>query len=323
MQTDDYKFSISLKLGKSSKKLPLFSISEKLKKAFKEEIELRDGLKLIINDYKLKKNISVDFSVERAPLEFAFCVSGKMTVEINSKENFSSFLEINQGTCAIFYLPNSTGKLRLFGQERLTVLSLHTSTDYLKQFIENEMDYLPENIKELLLMNRSKPFVITSRISPLMKIACNQITENFSSNPRKMFLEAKALELMTLLINQISDNYKPNEEIISKSDIEKIKLIEKIIDQNIAEVPSLFELAKIAEMTHTKLNRIFRSEFGHTVFSYIRNKRLEMSKELLVSGKNVTEVAYELGFSSPAHFSREFMKKFGINPKSYQKLNGI
>lgn len=322
MKTDDYKFSVSLKLGKSSKKLPLFSISEKLKKAFKEEIELRDGLKLVINDYKLKKNISVDFSVERAPLEFAFCVSGKMTVEINSQENLSSFLEISQGTCAIFYLPNTSGKLNLHGQERLTVLSIHISTDYLKQFIENEMEYLPDKIKVLLSSNQAKPFVITSRISPLMKIALNQITEDFSSSARKMFLEAKSLELMTLLINQISDNYKANDDIISQGDIEKIKIIEKIINDNIAEVPSLFELARIAEMTHTKLNKIFKKEFGQTVFSYIRNRRLEMAKVMLEAGKNVTEAAYELGFSSPAHLSREFVKKFGINPKSYQKLSG-
>lgn len=320
---NDYKFSINLKIGKSSKKLPLFSISEKLKKAFKEEIELRDGLKLIINEYKLKKNLSVDFSIENAPLEFAFCLSGKMSVEINSQNNFNSFLEVSNGTCAVFYLPNSVGKLHLNGTEHLKVLSFHISIDYLKQFIENEFDELPEQLKNILTRYDDKPFIITSRINPLMKIACTQISENFANAPRKMFLEAKALELMTLLIHQLSENYKDSSISISKADIEKARLIEKIILEDIANVPSLSELAKIAEMPHTRLNKAFKKEFGYTVFEYVRVKRLESAKNLLEEGRNSTEIAYELGFSSPAHFSREFFKKFGVNPKTYQKMSKI
>ncbi len=316
---DDYNFSVSLSLGKRSLKLPLFSISNKLKKAFKEVIELRDGLKLVITEYKLKKNISVEFSIEQAPLEFAFCLSGSMSVEINSANGFSNFLEISAGTCAVFYLPNSKGKLFLNGKDKILVLSLHTSSDYLKNFIENEIENFPENLKELIFSKAGNPFVITSKINPLMKIACTQITDNYATVPRKMFLEAKSLELMTLLINQISDNFRGTSSLISDADIEKARLVEKLILENIADVPPLAELCRIADITHTRLNRAFKYVFGHTVFDYLRHKRLEIAKQMLESGQNVTEIAYELGFSSPAHLSREFAKKFGISPKKYQK----
>ncbi len=152
-----------------------------------------------------------------------------------------------------------------------------------------------------------------------MKIACTQITDNYATVPRKMFLEAKSLELMTLLINQISDNFRGTSSLISDADIEKARLVEKLILENIADVPPLAELCRIADITHTRLNRAFKYVFGHTVFDYLRHKRLEIAKQMLESGQNVTEIAYELGFSSPAHLSREFAKKFGISPKKYQK----
>ncbi|MEJ5244671.1 MAG: AraC family transcriptional regulator [Bacteroidota bacterium] len=317
---DDYNFSVSIKLGKRSLKLPLFSLSNKLKKAFKEEIELRDGLKLIITEYKPKKNISVDFSIEQAPLEFAFCLSGSMSVEIFSANNFCNFLEISAGTCAIFYLPNSKGKLFLNGKDKILVLSLHTSVDYFKQFIESEIENFPENMKELIFPKSGNPFVITSKINPSMKIACIQITDNYSTVPRKMFLEAKSLELMTLLINQISEKFQVASSHISDADLEKARFVEKIILENIADVPPLAELCRIADITHTRLNKAFKQEFGLTVFDYLRNKRLEIAKQMLENGNNVTDISYELGYSSPAHLSREFSKKYGISPKKYQKM---
>ena len=150
--------------------------------------------------------------------------------------------------------------------------------------------------------------------------AGNQILDNmFSGTPRNMFLEAKALELMTLIISQISVEQKQDEYQISESDRQKIIQLEQYITNNLNGLPSLMQLAEQAGMTHTKLNKLFRSIFGQTVFNYLRDKRVEKAKQLLSGEMNITEIAYELGYSSPAHFSREFAGKAGVNPKKYQK----
>jgi AraC-like DNA-binding protein len=44
---------------------------------------------------------------------------------------------------------------------------------------------------------------------------------------------------------------------------------------------------------------------------------LNKAKELLPSRKNISEVAYAVGFSDRKYFSREFKKLFGINPSEY------
>jgi signal transduction histidine kinase/AraC-like DNA-binding protein len=51
--------------------------------------------------------------------------------------------------------------------------------------------------------------------------------------------------------------------------------------------------------------------------NYVKSYRLNKAKELLPSRKNISEVAYAVGFSDRKYFSREFKKLFGINPSEY------
>lgn len=53
---------------------------------------------------------------------------------------------------------------------------------------------------------------------------------------------------------------------------------------------------------------------------WIMQRRLEESYELLKkSEKNVTEIAYEVGFETPAHFIASFKQKYRNTPKQLQK----
>jgi iron complex outermembrane receptor protein len=55
---------------------------------------------------------------------------------------------------------------------------------------------------------------------------------------------------------------------------------------------------------HPKLNQLFKSAYGETVFSCLRHKRLEMAGEMLLTGKDpITEIAYRTGFSTPSHYA--------------------
>lgn len=44
-------------------------------------------------------------------------------------------------------------------------------------------------------------------------------------------------------------------------------------------------------------------------------------KEILEPGKSINEIAYELGFKHPQHFSRMFKKNTGLSPNAYRSLN--
>lgn len=64
---------------------------------------------------------------------------------------------------------------------------------------------------------------------------------------------------------------------------------------------------------------------GTTPSDYLRVCRLEAARRLLLSpacaDRNITEIAFECGFTSSAHFSTEFKKRFGRSPRRY-RLSG-
>ena len=60
--------------------------------------------------------------------------------------------------------------------------------------------------------------------------------------------------------------------------------------------------------------------FGLPVGQFIRNYRLNMAKEMLSSkttNRNITEIAYAVGFNDPKYFTRCFTKMYGVNPSSW------
>lgn len=79
---------------------------------------------------------------------------------------------------------------------------------------------------------------------------------------------------------------------------------------------------KIAELLHlgrTMFYKKVRGTTGYTPNEYIRVIRLRQAAEMLRSGeKNVSEVAYAVGFDNPYYFSKCFKDQFGMPPSQYK-----
>lgn len=303
--------------------LPLFSISERLKKGFADIIQLREGLKLIINNYTPRKTTEVKFSIETPPLEFVFCLSGKAEVTLDLDEFEKKFIKFTSGMNTVFYFPKTRGSIKFYSDNSIKILSLHISPDFLKTFIDSDYSGLPDEFIKIIEGQSSQSFIQNNQISASMQVAVTQMFETkLKGAAKKMFLESKALELMSLQLAQlIQDKSETNVSYLSDNDLNSIKKIQLYLQDNFSSPLSLSELAKSAGISHTKLNLGFKAVYGSTVFEYIRKIRLENSLRMLEEKKlSITEISYEAGWSSPSHFSKEFIKHYKISPKKYQLL---
>lgn len=53
---------------------------------------------------------------------------------------------------------------------------------------------------------------------------------------------------------------------------------------------------------------------------YLRTYRLKCAASLLADGRlRISEICYEVGFSSPSYFAKRFCQQFGVSPSDYQK----
>lgn len=94
----------------------------------------------------------------------------------------------------------------------------------------------------------------------------------------------------------------------------------RLIAQNLAELPSLAEIARKVGTHDKRLSTIFRSHLGTTVFAYVREARLRRSQELLAdSGMSVQDIAELIGFRSACNFTTAFREWHGVTPSQFRQ----
>jgi AraC-like DNA-binding protein len=69
------------------------------------------------------------------------------------------------------------------------------------------------------------------------------------------------------------------------------------------------------------LSRLFSGVEGKSIERYFILQKIERAKELIVYGEqNLSEIAFELGYSSQQHFSRQFKKETGLSPSHFKEI---
>ena len=91
------------------------------------------------------------------------------------------------------------------------------------------------------------------------------------------------------------------------------------MDRAYAEPLDLPTLAQIANVSEAHFIRTFRATFGETPHRYLQRRRVERSMFLLrETSRSVTEVCFDVGFTSLGTFSRTFHDILGVTPSAYR-----
>lgn len=86
--------------------------------------------------------------------------------------------------------------------------------------------------------------------------------------------------------------------------------------------PSVAYFAKMLNLSTNYFGDLIKKETGQTAKDYLQNKTIEYAKKrLFETDKTVNEIAFELGFKYPQHFTRLFKQQVGQSPTAYRNLN--
>lgn len=98
-----------------------------------------------------------------------------------------------------------------------------------------------------------------------------------------------------------------------------INACKEYIYSHIKERITIEDLADVLGVSASYLSRLFKKETGISVSAYIRNRKIEMAKNLLrFSNDSMIEIANRLAFSSQSHFIQQFREVVGMTPKRYR-----
>lgn len=117
---------------------------------------------------------------------------------------------------------------------------------------------------------------------------------------------------------------KPGEVAVSSLDDTLLKKVMASVEKNIADENfGVEELAREVCLSRAHLNRKLHALTDLSPAELIRRMRLERGMQLLEKNAgSIAEIAYQVGFGSPSHFSASFRERFGILPSEVDRHRG-
>ena len=87
-------------------------------------------------------------------------------------------------------------------------------------------------------------------------------------------------------------------------------------------LPSVSYCAEQLNLSAKYFGDLVKKETGKTAQEYIQEKLIDVAKERICDdSKSISEVAYEMGFKYPSHFTRLFKQRVGQSPNDYRSMN--
>ena len=173
---------------------------------------------------------------------------------------------------------------------------LYIYTSRLEKMREREVEELYRPI-EAALKDSDEPGKLQSRIQMILE------NQKRYQDSQKKSIEADR--------KQLAEKERPFMDIV-------MEVMEKNYDNSEFGVQ---ELADEMRMNRSVLSKMLNAEAGQPTAQFIRNYRLDIAKKMItenVANRNITEIAYRVGFNDPKYFTRCFTKQYGVSPSSYK-----
>ena len=173
---------------------------------------------------------------------------------------------------------------------------LYIYTSRMEKMREREVEELYRPI-EAALKDSDEPGKLQSRIQMILE------NQKRYQDSQKKSIEADK--------KQVAEKERPFMDIV-------MEVMEKNYDNSEFGVQ---ELADEMRMNRSVLSKMLNAEAGQPTAQFIRNYRLDIAKKMItekVANRNITEIAYRVGFNDPKYFTRCFTKQYGVSPSSYK-----
>lgn len=289
-------------------------IPEKFGKGYSAGFVFNEHIRMLILNYELNKNLVIknpDIDVPTRMILFKF-------------QNIFPKPEALSTGKQLKAIPSVLIATRSMNTD--VVIPIHTNTETIN--IEVDANYLnglfdlseKSPVLQSLLQN-TQPLLFEQMIYPsLLKIVDEIVTESVDETFKLFFLRIKAEELICRLLMELEKRDEKHLYALNIHDIQAIYKVKEQMLEHLETPPLIKELAVCANMSPSKLKRLFKQIFGNSIFSYYQEFRMKEAARLLKEEKlSVSNVGYQLGFTNLSHFSRVFNEHIGMKPKQYSR----
>ncbi|MES2284067.1 MAG: AraC family transcriptional regulator [Bacteroidota bacterium] len=274
---------------------------------------LFNGIEIIYFDGLISQETELHWDSDKDGIVMCFNLLGKSTFK--DKDQSYNF-EFSNNQHNTFYCKEAKGQI-LFEKSILKTFIIKLSQKSFFEICSIENNVLKEFNKRISKENSTTLFSQNLNIDFLIQTCISSILNcKYENSLKRIFLFSKVAEIVVLQLESFKNtNDKQKAYIKTDYDKERIFYAKEYLLKNIESPPSLKQLARISGINEFKLKKGFKELFNQTVYEYLSDVRLEIGKnDLLEKRKTISQIAFELGYSSLQHFSNSFKRKFGVSP---------
>jgi AraC-like DNA-binding protein len=244
-------------------------------------------------------------------IQLHFCI------KLNTKLHFGPHyaLDVKENNSLLLYNPNQNLPINLslepYSKHVILIISIKVFHSFFSQ-VADLIHFLDDE-------NKDKKYYLDKELTPSEILVLNQIcNDHMHESLQKLYTKGKVFELLSLYFNKNEDSDQSCPFLDDEENVDKIKKAKQIVIDNMAEPPSLHDLANEVGLTLSKLNDGFKHIYGDSIFNFLLDYKLEYARKMLLSKKhNVSEISLQVGYSTASHFIAAFKKKYGTTPKQY------
>jgi AraC family transcriptional regulator len=187
---------------------------------------------------------------------------------------------------------------------------LHLEPEFIKT-VAAGADLNPDKTEIHTVLENRSPV-----IESIARMAFDELQRSSEATASNLYADSLANILAVQLLREYSSHKMPPERrYVNGLTNKKLVLVLDLIETDLSQNLSLSVLANTVGLSEYHFLRMFKQSTGLTPHQYVIDQRIERAKELLQrTDMTVTEIAYLLGFSTPAHFTHHFRRKTGVTP---------
>ena len=184
----------------------------------------------------------------------------------------------------------------------------------------HEYNFFSYNANEALHLSERERQVVLDCFSKIDF----ELQQNIDKHSKKLI--ASNIELFLNYCERFYDRQFITRDNVNKGILEKFEeLLNGYFSSDKPQTIGIPSVSFCAEELHLSANYfgdLIKKETGKSAKEYIQNKIIDIAKtKTFDAGKSVNEIAYELGFKYPQHFTRLFKNVTGYSPNEYRSLN--
>ncbi|MFS4482254.1 helix-turn-helix domain-containing protein [Hyunsoonleella sp. 2307UL5-6] len=292
-------------------------------KGYVKNVDFNNGMAVTQYDLKLYDDFSFTLQKEAKDyLYFLYSVDGDFyqNFETNEKQVLVEELRttivgsIGDTKCVINLQKNKHYRFSLISIDRVLYFE-----KIKERFITNDKD-LYELLDALdTVKNKVYKCAFNLKIADQLRLLESTKLE-FKINNLQHFEGHFQIILSKYLEQFCSEIYGERiETSLNKTELQKIrKITDYIIDKPMLQ-HTIKNLCDRSQLSPAKLQEGFKCVHKTTVSNYIKNIRVEKSRDLLIyTDYNVSEIAYMVGFTSRSYFCKIFKEKYSYNATAYR-----